>query len=795
MLRNYLKIIVRNLKLHKGYSFLNVFGLAIGIAVAGLILLYVQYEWQYDRFYPDSDRIYRVIQKQKLNTFMGSDYFAVTQEPLGRTLKAEYPEVESYVTLADWENVVVKVDSSKIFDENILYATAPNLFKIFSYEFVKGDPNTALSELNTVVLSEKAARKFFGSENPIGKILKVSGDYLWKVTGIYKSFPANSQFSGYGLIISFATYSSIEENNYPWGNSSWYTYLLLRKNADPALLQSKLPAVVKKYIDKSQNVNELPRQFILQPLTDIHLFSKANFQFGEVGDIKTVIILAALAFMILLIACINYTNLSTARATLRAREVGVRKVIGANKKQLIAQFIGESVLLSYLAGVLALIIVELLLPDFSRLTGLNLPHTYLLKPDFILGFALLILFVGILSGAYPAFVLSIFEPVRVLKGDRLKSDTPSLRQILVVVQFSASIALIICTLIILSQMNFIRTMDMGYNRNNIIVLKINDPSIREHLEIIKQRLNQVSSIQSTTAVSRLPVNISSATSIDIPGKNGGEGIPAYLIFTDPYFLKTFDIPIVEGRDFSARIAADSAGSILINQTLEKSLGFDKTIGKILTINGHKLKIIGVLKDFNLHSVRHKIQPLFVALYNPWKQYLCIKISSKDIPGSIEKIKSVWDYYAAQRPFEYTFLDTDFNQLYSSEERLSQIVSYSSGLAIFIACLGLLGLVAFIVEQRRKEIGIRKVLGATMADVLRLLSSQFIKLIIVANVIAWPIAYYLMSKWLSGFVYRINQELWPFVITGISVLIIAVAAVSSLAIKAANTNPANTLRYE
>ncbi len=795
MLSNYLKIIIRNIRLHKGYSFINVLGLAIGIAVAALIMLYVQYEWQFDRFYPNTDRIYRVIQRQQGNAFMGTDYFAVTQEPLGRTMQTEFPEVKSYVTLSDWGNVVIKIDRSKIFEENILYATAPNLFNLFSYKFIKGNPKTALSDLNTVVLSDNIARKFFGSENPIGKIISVKGEYLWKVTGVYKTMPGNSQFYSYGIITSFATYSSVTKNQYPWGNSSWYTYLLLKKGTDPDVLQAKFPSIVKKYIDNSQNIRGLPRQFILEPLKDIHLFNKANFQFGIVGDIKTVLILAALALVILIIACINYTNLSTARATLRAREVGVRKVIGANKKQLITQFMGESILLSIFSGVLAMIIVELFLKDFSQLAGLNLDEIYLLKPAFLIESILLILFVGVLSGTYPAFVLSRYEPARVLKGDKIKNDKPSLRQVLVITQFAASIALITCTVIILSQMNFIRTRDMGYNRNNVVVLKINDPSIHDHLKIIKERLTRFPSIISVTACSHLPINISSKTIIHIPGSINEKGIPSYQLYTDPDFIKTFEIPIIEGRDFSYRIKTDSSGSVLINQTLAKSLGFDNAVGKTLEINRQKLQIIGVMQDFNLHSIKYKIYPLFVAIYNPWKQYLCIKISSKDIPGSIEKIKSVWNYYASQRPFEYTFLNADFNQLYSSEEKLSQVVSYSSGLAIFIACLGLLGLVSFIVEQRRKEIGIRKVLGATMADVLRLLSTQFIKLIIVANVIAWPIAYYLMSKWLSGFVYRINQELWPFVITGIAVLIIAVAAVSSLALRAANTNPADTLRYE
>lgn len=794
MLKNYLKIIIRNIKRSKWYSLLNVSGLAIGIAVTALIMLYVQYEWEYDRFFPNSDRIYRVIQRQPGNVFMGTDYFAVTPEPLGMAMKSEFPEIDKEVTLSGWNDVITVGDKNH-FDEHVLYAIAPNFFEIFSYHFIEGDPNTALSQLNTVVLSEDVAKKFFGSESPVGKTINAGSKKIWTVTGVFHSMPVNSQFSKYGMIISFNTYkTSVDKDMFQWGNSSWYTYLLLKKGIDPEKLQAKFPSVVNKYFTGSRRA-ENPRQYFLQRLTDIHLFNKANFELGEGGDIKIVLVLIALAFVILAIACINYTNLSTARASLRAREVGVRKVVGAKKSQLVAQFIGESIMLSISAGLLSLVLVELFLPSFFQLTGADIGNKSLLQPSFIISFLMIIIIVGLLSGAYPAFVLSKFQPARVLKGDKVKGDRPSLRRVLVVIQFTASIALIACTLVILSQMNFIRTKDMGYNRNNVLVLPLNDGSVIDHLNVMKQELSQYSSIVSVTTCSHLPINVTSETVVELPGKAGKSEVPSYQLYTDYDFLKTFNIPIVEGRNFSSKISTDSSSAIIINQSLEKALGWNHSVGKILNINDSKYNVVGVMKDFNLHSVRHKIQPLFIGLFNPWNQYLCIRIQSKDIPSKIAHIKSVWNHFANQRSFKYTFLDADFNAMYNAEERLSKIVSYSSGLAILIACLGLLGLVSFIVEQRRKEIGIRKVLGASITDVVQMLSMQFLQLVIIANIIAWPAAYYLMHEWLNGFVYKINLQLWPFIIAGAAALLIVIATVSSLALKAANTNPSNTLRYE
>jgi putative ABC transport system permease protein len=797
MVKNYLKIVLRTMVRHKGYTFLNIAGLAIGIAVTALIMLYVKYEWEYDRFYPDTDSIYRIIQRQPGNIFMGTDYFAVTQEPLGRTMQSEYPEVKDYVTMSSWKEIVITVNGNRHFEENLLYATAPNLFKIFSFDFAKGDPETALSQLNTVVITENVAKKFFGNENPVGKTITVGGKHVWSVSGIFKQMPSNSQFSGFEIITSFDTYASTlgSKNSFKWGSSSWYTFLLLKNEADPKALEAKLPALVKKYMTNADG-NTRPREYFLQPLKETHLYNKANFTMGIDGDIKTVLVLTAIAFVILIIACINYTNLSTARASLRAREVGVRKVIGAKKSQLISQFLGESIILSLIAGLIALVLDAIFLPSFFQLIGIDLGGTALLLPSFLIGFLLFVVLVGLLSGSYPAFVLSKYQPIRVLKGDKGKSgDRPSLRRVLVIIQFAASISLIACTFIILNQMNYIKTKNMGYNRDNIIVLKLNDASVIKKLEPMRQELEQNPSIVGVTATNHLPIDIGSETSASKEGEPEENSVQSYQLDADYEFIPTFSIPIVEGRKFSRDVSTDSSDAVLINQSLEKALGIKPAVGKTIQINSSKYNVIGVMKDFNMHSVHHKIQPLFVLMTGSYYGYLSIRIRPQNISSTISFINSVWDRIATQRSFKYTYLDTNFNLLYDDEERLAKVITYSSCLAIFIACLGLLGLVSFIVEQRRKEIGIRKVLGASVSDVVGTLSKQFIQLVLLANVIAWPAAYYFMNEWLSDFVYRIDISLWAFIISGGIALLIALATVSFQAIKAAFANPVESLRYE
>ena len=703
MIRNYFKIVIRNILRQKVFTFLNISGLAIGIAIASLIMLYVKFEWEYDKSYPNTDSIYRVIQRVPGKPFMGTEYFAVTQEPLGRTLKSEFPEIVNYATIGTWKNAAINNSKNMSFEENVLYATAPNFLQMFSIELMQGNTNTALSQLNTVILSENIAKKLFGSENPIGKTITVIETETWTVTGIYKSLPANSQFATYGLITSFETYASGLKNReqaLSWKNNSWYNYVKVINGTNPEFINARMPNIVNKYLSDA-NADIKARELYLQPLKDIRLYNNAYFGMGENGDLKTMLILIAIAIVMLSIASINYMNLSTARASLRAREVGVRKVIGANKIQLIAQFMGDSVFLSITAGIFAIILDLFLLPSFNQLIGINFSSAALLQPSFLIGISVITLLIGLLSGAYPAFILSSFQPVKVIMGDNAKGKHAYLRYILVVTQFAASIALIACTFIILSQLNYIKNRDMGYNRENIVVVPLNNNVIIQ-LGPMKQDLSQNPSISDVTACSQTPINIVSATYVNIPGEAGETKVLSYSIDSDFNFLQTFNIPLVEGRNFSKNITTDSTNAVLINQSLANSLGLKNAINSTISINNNKYNIIGLIKDINIHSLHQKIEPLFVRLNKPYLQYLCVKTKSGNLPATIDFIKSVWDRYSGQKPFKYTFLDSDFNSLYKREERVAQIVSYSSALAIIIACLGLLGLVSFIVEQKRRN---------------------------------------------------------------------------------------------
>ncbi len=798
MIKNYLKIAIRNILRNKVFSFINIAGIAVAIAVAGLIMLYVQYEWGYDRFYPNTNRIYLVYCKDPGNFFIGSDLYAVTPEPLGTAMKNEFPDIENYVTLGRWNKALVKVANRKVFEENILCATAPDLFKMFSYNFTAGNPETALSQPNTVVLSENVAHRFFGAEEPIGKTVEINiygKTQVWTVTGVFRAMPNNSQFSSYGIVTSFDTYASTiadRKDSFQWGNNSWFTYLLLRKGTNVETLQAKFPLFVQKNIPASVEEGE---EFFLQQIADTHLFSKANFGFGVAGNLSLVSVLSAIAIVILAIASINYMNLATARGSVRAREVGVRKVIGAKRSQLIAQFMGESMMLALTAGVIGLVLVEILLRLFSRLVGVDFGSGSLSHPSFVVGFLVVILIVGLLSGAYPALVLSMYRPAAVVKGSAKSGKRSSLRNVLVTAQFAASIALISCTIIILSQLNYIQTKNMGYNRQNIIVVPINlEKSIFQHVGMFEEKLREHSFVSSVTACSFLPIDIESNTEVHATGRTGSKNAQAYCIYGGYAFLKTFEIQIVEGRDFSSLVATDSSSGIIINQTLQKALGRDGTVGRMVNINGQRFRVVGVMKDFNLHSVRHKIQPLFYAM-GGWRQYLCVRVQPGHIGPTISLIKTLWNRFGAQRPFTHTLMNDDFKKMYGNEERLSQAVSFSSGLAILIACMGLFGLITFSIERRRKEIGIRKVLGATVAEVVSLLSSEFLLVVMVANLIAWPVAFFLMRDWLNGFAYRTPLGLVPFIVAAITTLGIAGAAVGFHAVKAAMANPVESLRYE
>ena len=804
MISNYFKSALRNLRRHKGYAFLNIAGLAIGLTAATLILVYVQFEWSFDRFNSKADRIYRIYKRDPGNVFIGSDYFAVTPAPLGKGMESDLPAVEKSVTIRS-DGGLVRAGEHAYLEPGAYFAT-PSIFTVFDFPLVEGNERTALADPFTAVLSEELAKKYFGSQDPVGKTIRLWDKYDLKVTGVMKDVPENSHLRP-TLLSSFATYVATvtEKSNLSWENSSNYTYVLLRPGADPAVLQSQLPAFAAKYLEKPRNEEERQRQtqFFLQPLKDIHLYS-SFINFGPPGnDVRLIYVLLALAMVILLTASINYMNLSTARASLRGREVGMRKVVGAQRSDLIRQFIGESLLYAVIASAIAILAVEMLLPAFSHLVDRTLPLSLLTNGTILLGFAVLAILLGVVSGSYPAFVLSSFQPVKVLKGLNRGRSRSSIRNILVIVQCSASTALIICTFIILNQLHYIRTSNLGYDREQVLTLRIRGltwaemvaADTHDRVQLLKNRLLQYSNIIDATATSHLPIQVGSSGGITIKDDQGAERKgQSYQLYTDSNFLKVFRIPLKAGRFFRASDPADQDAAV-INETFARTYGWKNPVGKTFLRGNRSVTVVGVVQDFHMHSLHEPIAPLFIGPSNAgWVGYIAMRIRPNDIPGTIAFVKNTWKKLTTY-PINYSFLDEDFDKMYRNEERLSQIVSWFASLAIIVASLGLFGLAAYVVEQRKKEIGIRKVLGASIPGVVAHLSREFLALVVIANLIAWPAAFFLMRSWLQDFAYRISLSAGPFLLAGLAAVLVAFATVSYQSIRAARANPVDSLKYE
>lgn len=797
MLKSYLLIAWRNFRKHKSFSLINVAGLAVGMACFILIMLYVQYELSFDRYHANAGRIYRVVAQQPGNFFLGTDHFAVTQAILGPTLKQEFPEVVESTTLDDFNNVLFNV-GDKRFYENGIFLADPGIFKIFTFPLLQGDPLTALSEPFTIVLSETMAQKYFGAENPMGKIMRYQDRHDLKVTGVMKKAPKNSHFVPNALL-SFKTEMAIstDKNRFTsWGNSSYCNYILGAPGFDAKAFDAKLAGIVKKYHTEDWRDKDRRHRYYLQPLTDIHLYSHINFDMGQNNDIRYIYLLAGLAIVIMLTACINYMNLATARSSLRAKEVGMRKTVGASRGQLLKQFIGESMLLTIAAALIALLVVELFLPVFSNLVDRELTFSLLLQGKMLAGVVLAIFGVGIVAGSYPAFFLAAFQPAKVLKGEIRDSGRSRLRSALVVFQFAASVGLIICTATVQKQMHYIKSKKLGYNREQVLVMRMRDREARKNFGLIKNELLQNPNFLKVTCSGHLPTNIGSQSGLGWTERGGQPALQAYNTPVDYDFLETFEIELVEGRNFSREFSTDSTQAYIINEKLRELLGWASAVGQAFG-NGDEAdgKVIGVMKDFHMHSLRQEIQPLFIRLNSNWGTTVSARIRAENIPAAIEHLRHVWQKYSPNYPFEYFFLDDEFNRMYQTEEKLSAIFGYFTFLAIFIACLGLFGLASFTAERKTKEIGIRKVLGASLAQLFLLLSKDFVKLILLANLVAWPLAWYGMNEWLQGFAYRTALSGFIFLATAAAALLIALITVSFQTLKAALANPIESLRYE
>ena len=785
MIKNYIKIALRNLTRHKGYSLINIAGLAIGMACCILILLWVQDELSFDRFHENADSIYRVIQDIKFSDH--STTWAITQGPLGPSLKEDFPEIVNFTRVTGRRFRLAYQDNS--FDE-VLGMADGSIFEMFTFPLVEGDPQTALSDPHSIVLTEEMARKYFGDEHPIGKVLKADDEYDFLVTGILEEFPLNSHFR-YDFLIPFIFGRELKYTVDNWRNSQFSTYVQIQEGIPYQEVVQKISGYLyeKPTIEKDAKLN-------LQPLGRIHLHS--NYEFDRPhGDITYVTIFSLIAFFILLIACINFMNLTTARSANRAREVGMRKVAGAYRRDLVRQFFGESILLAFIALIFAVGIVYLLLSVFNELAAKELSFEISGNIQTLSVLAGVALITGIIAGSYPALFLSAFQPADVLKGTLFSSNRgATFRKVLVVLQFSLTILLIVCTTIVYNQMNFMRNRKLGYDKEYLVYAVLRG-DMRQQFDVVKEELLKNPNILAVTSSGTLPTygyNFSNSL-WRWEGQDPDEEILMRASFIDYNYFETLGLDIIEGRSYSKQFSTDPTEALIVNEEAVKVMGMESPLGKQLGIGDNQAKIIGVVKNYHFRSLKQEIEPLILILNpsNCWA--LFAKLSSEDVSKTIGYMEKVWGEFASGYPFNYRFMDEAIDNLYHAEQQIGTLFRYFTILAIFISCLGLFGLASFMAEQRTKEIGIRKVLGATVSNVLLLLSKEYAKWVLFANIIAWPVAFYVMNRWLQAYAYRINIAVWSFVFAAVLALAIALFTVSYQAVRAATANPADALRYE
>ena len=808
MLKNHFKVALRNLLRYKFTSFINLFGLTVGLTCCLLIMIYIINELSYDKYNKNAHNIYRVER-----TFLNPETGALNLElgavapPFAPLLKNDFQEIKKITSILPAGNTAVRYED-KIFNETRVYFADENLFDLFDITVTRGNAAKALNEPYSVMLTEETAKKYFGDEDPVNKILRLDNQYICKVTGLYKALPDNAHWHP-DVMISFNTLKDTavygaENLKTNWGNNAFYTYLLMPDNYDPKKLEAQFPAFLNRHMSENGNATYKTSDWTflsLRKLTDIHLYSHKDSEIEENGDIKRVYIFSAIALFILLIACINYMNLSTARSSLRAKEIGVRKVIGAGKAELTIQFLSESVLLCGIAAILSFLFVYLALPWLNNLSDQSLSFSTLLQWKIIILLLLVPFVVGILAGIYPALFLSSFQPVKVLKGVfKAGNKTLSFRKALVVVQFSVSIILIISTAIVFQQMQYIQNRQLGFNKDQIVTFN-NNAGLNTSYDAFKTALLANASIQKVGRSSRIP----SGRLLDAQGSqiNRGDSLAPTkadikVVRVDEDFVPAYQVKILAGRNFSKAVTTDTS-SFIINEAAVKALGLKSNqdaIGKQFIYGGRNGRLIGVFQDFNFESLHQRVVPIVMLTSTTPNGYgrISVKVSG-NMPSVLAHIETTWKKFLPDTPFDYTFLDERFADLYKSEQRQQSIFTLFSCIAIFIACLGLFGLSAFTITQRVKEIGIRKVLGASVGNIVNLISKEFLLLVIIASLIAFPIAWYAMSSWLQDFAYRVNIAWWVFIFSGIIALLIAFATISFQAIKAAIANPVKSLRTE
>lgn len=796
MLRNYLKIAIRNMKRQKGYAFINTFGLALGLTCFFLLMIYVRYELSYEKFHVDSHRIFRVAAHLPGWNYKGSMDFCLTTAPLAPALEETYPEVVAATRLKTDSGPLSSGD--KKFQEQGIYGDT-KLFQVFTYPLIKGDPKTALAEPYSMVISRRLADKFFGAADPIGRILRQRDGTDFRINGVLENVPLNSHIQ-FDYIKSFATLEITRNREMQnWGSINYCTYVLLADAGRSEELEAKFPAIVEQ--NHTYNSEETKPYYFLQSLTGIHLHSHLNFEISENSDIKIVYLMISIACLILAIACINYMNLATARASQRNKEIGIRKTIGAKRSQLIVQFLGESMTYSLIAVLLSLVLVFLLLPVFG--TFARIPVTLASQFTLANGFFLASVYflVGFSSGLYPAFLLASFGPADVMKNTvwQGRSRRPlNLRNVLVVFQFCISVALILAAWVIQKQLHFIKYTDVGYDRDHIVVLRIWEDDLREQHENIKSELMRNPRILGASVHNRGPLNLGNVGPAEVEGDNGemGRVDQIYCCNVDHDFIDLYGIEVVEGRQFEPHFATDREQAVIVNQATVDSLGLTRPIGKKFARGDiEDGRIVGVVRDFHFSSFRMEIEPMFFLLRPERESLFSIKIAPGDVGKTLAFIRETFRGFDSSFLFDYRFLDDSFNAMYQAELRLGTILIFFSFIAIILTLLGLIGLIFFILEKKTREIGIRKVLGASVFSIVRMLNHELMLLVCIANTIALPIAYAMVRKWLEAFEYRIDLTLWPFFLSGSIVLLTVGITVSLQSMRSARANPADSLRYE
>lgn len=813
MFKNYFKIAIRNLWKHKGFSAINIIGLASGLACFILIALYVTDELSYDRYNEKANRIYRV----DADILFGGNslHLAVSSDPMGATLKKDYPQVEEYVRFYNSNgNKLVKKGNEYITENNVVHADS-TLFNVFTLPAIAGNTKTALNDPNTVVITESTAKKYFGTTDVIGKNIETDENKstLYKITAVIKDIPKNSHFN-------FDFIFSMDNVQYPWGTFSshnFQTYIVLKPGADYKAFEKNFTQVIEKYLIPEvkqfmqiSSIDEFKKagnrlEYTLMPLTDIHLHSDRFPELGVNGSIQYVYIFSAVALFVLLLACINFMNLSTARSSGRAKEVGVRKVMGSEKNALIRQFLSESILTCIISTVIAIALVWLCLSWFNQLSGKELAMASLAQPKYLLFLVALPLLVGLLAGMYPAFFLSSFNPITVLKGKINAGFRKStLRNVLVVIQFTTSIILIIGTIVVYRQLNFIQTKKLGFNKDQVLIIN-GTGALGNNASAFKEEIKKMAGVKSGTFAGFVPVagysrNDMSYSKEAVMDSKNSMNMQTWNIDYD--YLETMGMELASGRNFSKDFGTDSNATI-INETAAKLLGYDNPIGKKLytyfqdNASPNRLisrEIIGVVNDFHFESLRQSIGPLCFRLADS-RFATAFKISTANVKELINNVESKWKAMAPGMPFSYQFMDDAFDNMYKVEQRTGKLGLSLAIIAILIACLGLFGLATYMAEQRTKEIGVRKVLGATISNVVVMLSKDFLKLVFISTIVAFPLAWWAMHKWLQDFAFRITIGWWIFIVAAAIALFIALLTVSSQAVRAALSNPVKSLRTE